>query len=42
VKATQRFVVHSGTERFPIGQHVQAVGVLGLQQLLKEVVGAVR
>jgi uncharacterized protein len=42
VKATQRFVVHSGKERFPIGQQVQAVGVHGLQQLLKELVGAGR
>jgi uncharacterized protein len=41
VKATRRFVVHSGKEQFPIGQQVQAVSVPGLQQLLKEV-GAVR
>jgi predicted AAA+ superfamily ATPase len=34
VKATQRFIVHSGSESFPLGQGVRAMSVLSMQQAL--------
>jgi len=38
VKATQRFVVHSGGESYPIGRDIRAMSVLDLQQAMSEMV----
>ncbi len=36
IKATKKFVVYSGKERFPMSNNTEAIGIIGLLDLLKE------
>jgi len=37
IKATNKFVIYSGTERYPMSNHTEAIGLTGFLQLLEDV-----
>jgi len=37
IKATSKFVIYSGTERYPMSNHIEAIGLTDFLQLLEEV-----